>query len=224
MQASSLSRAIGAPQQRMVQVWDPLVRVFHWTLVIAFAVAYLSGEESLALHVWSGYAVGGLVALRILWGFFGPQHARFSDFVFGPFASLRYLVDLVRGRARRYLGHSPAGAAMVFLLLASLVALVGSGLQLYAIEDHAGPLAGLTTAAPGAAATSGEIAGDDDEAGGQMLGGEAGGDGIWGEVHETLANLVLVLVILHIAGVLLASFAHRENLARSMVTGTKRPE
>jgi cytochrome b len=207
----------------MVQVWDPLVRAFHWTLVIAFAVAYLSGEESLALHVWSGYAVGGLVALRILWGFIGPRHARFSDFAFGPIASWRYLIDLVRGRARRYLGHSPAGAAMVFLLLVTLVVLVGSGLQLYAVEENAGPLAGLTTAAPGAAATSGAIAGDDDEAGAQRQ-GDGGGDGIWGGVHETLANLVLALAILHLGGVLLASFVHRENLARAMVTGSKRSD
>ena len=138
--------AIRATQQPTVQVSDPLVRVFHWTLVIAFAVAYLSGKGSLALHVWSGYAVGGLVLLRIVWGFIGTPHARFANFVFGPFASLRYPADLVRGRARRYVGHRQAGAAMVFALLLTLVLLVGSGLQLYAIDENAGPLAGITTA------------------------------------------------------------------------------
>lgn len=224
MLSASTPTTTGATQSSTVQVWDPLVRFFHWTLVIAFTVAYLSGEESLALHVWSGYAIGGLIALRILWGFIGPQHARFSDFAFGPSASWRYLVDLVRGRARRYLGHSPAGAAMVFLLLVALMTLVGSGLQLYALEENAGPLAGLTTPAPGAAAVSGKVASDDDEANNRTLGGKAGGDGIWGEVHETLANLVLALVILHIGGVLLASFVHHENLARAMVTGSKRSE
>ncbi len=226
MQSSTVPGAVAATPQRMVQVWDPLVRVFHWTLVIAFTVAYLSGEELLALHVWSGYAVGGLIVLRILWGFIGPQHARFSDFAFGPFASLRYLGDLVRGRSRRYVGHSPAGAAMVFALLVMLVLLVGSGLQLYAVEDHAGPLAGLTTSAPGATMSAPVVGGDDDEAVAEP--GEAGTAGgaveWWEEAHEVLANLVLALVILHIVGVVLASFVHHENLARAMVTGSKRPE
>ena len=225
MQSSTAPDAIGATPQAMIQVWDPLVRVFHWTLVIAFAVAYLSGEESLALHVWSGYAVGGLIVLRILWGFIGPQHARFSDFAFGPFASLRYLVDLVRGRSRRYVGHSPAGAAMVFALLVTLVLLVVSGLQLYAVEDNAGPLAGLTTSAPGATMSAPVVGGDDDEAVAEAgAAGGAGGGEWWEEAHEVLANLVLALVILHIVGVMFASFVHHENLARAMVTGSKRPE
>ena len=211
-------------EERTVLVWDLVVRVFHWSLALSFAVAYLTEDGPLALHVWSGYLVGGLVLLRIVWGFAGPQHARFADFLFGPVAALRYLVDLVRGRARRYLGHSPAGAAMVFALLAVLAGVVGSGLQLYAIEEKAGPLAGITAAAslptPVASARA-----EDEEEGAEV--GEAAAEGAgdwWEETHELLANLALVLVVLHIAGVVVASLAHRENLARAMVTGYKRVE
>jgi cytochrome b len=87
-----------------VAVWDPVVRYGHWLLVAAIAVAYLSAEEESggpdALHVWGGYVVGLIVILRVLWGFIGPRRARFADFVCGPLTATRYLIDLLRGRAK----------------------------------------------------------------------------------------------------------------------------
>lgn len=200
----------------MVRVWDPLVRLFHWTLVIAFFTAYFTEDDALAVHVWAGYAVGGLVVFRVIWGFIGPKHARFTDFIFGPFKVLGYLVDLVRLHSRRYLGHSPAGGAMVIALLIGLAVTVWSGLELYAVEENAGPLAGVAVIAPAVADDREE---ERDEHGGRR---RDAGEEFWEDVHETLANLALLLVILHIGGVVLASVAHRENLARAMVTGKKR--
>ena len=87
-----------------VAVWDPIVRYGHWLLVAAFAVAYLSTEEESggpdALHVWGGYVVGLIVIERVLWGFIGPRRPRFADFVCGPLTATRYLIDLLRGRAK----------------------------------------------------------------------------------------------------------------------------
>ena len=89
------------PQPPMVKVWDLFVRIFHWSLVAAFAVAYVTEDEAMALHVWAGYLVGGLMLLRIVWGIVGPRYARFTDFVCGPLHAWRYLIDLFRFRARR---------------------------------------------------------------------------------------------------------------------------
>jgi hypothetical protein len=106
-----------------VHVWDRFVRVFHWTLAAAFFVAYFTEDELLAIHVWAGYLVGGLVALRVVWGFVGPRHARFADFVTTPVAAWRYVLALIALRSRRHLGHSPAGGMMVLALLAGLALL-----------------------------------------------------------------------------------------------------
>ena len=215
-----------------VPVWDRFVRVAHWALVVAFAVAYLTEDDALTVHVWAGYAVGAIVVLRIVWGFVGPQHARFSDFLYRPGVIAGYLGALVRLRGRRYLGHSPAGGAMVVLLLAGLLGTVGSGLWLYAVEDNRGPFAGIVTAASPSTAPavgyrdreeSGHDAGDEHDDGSERDGGhESRNADTLEEIHEVLANLTLILVFLHIGGVLLASFVHRENLPRAMITGTKR--
>jgi cytochrome b len=203
-----------ARTSREVQVWDPFVRVAHWTISAAFFVAYMTEDDALTVHVWAGYVVGGVVILRVLWGFVGPRHARFSDFVTGPVTALRYLWDLILGQAKRYAGHSPAGGAMVIALLACLAATVATGLVRYAEERSAGPLAPFyaQTALVGVPQSTEREAGEDE--------GRRRRSAI-GEVHEVLANVTLALVIFHVLGVFLASFVHHENLVRSMVTGSK---
>jgi cytochrome b len=213
-----------------IRIWDPLVRLSHWTIVAAFFIAYFSGDDLLSLHVWAGYVLGMIVLLRIVWGFVGPTHTRFSDFLYRPSEVVAYLRDLLSFRGKRYVGHSPAGGVMVVMLLAGLLATVGSGLVLYAIEENAGPLAGWITSQSesGAKIVQEQLNHDDDNDDGDEIedrenGGGAEGDGeLWEEAHDVLANLMLLLVILHVAGVLLASYVHRENLAKAMITGLKR--
>jgi cytochrome b len=212
-----------AKQVRRAAVWDPVVRYGHWFLVAAFATTYLSAEEEASgpdpLHVWGGYVVGIMVILRVLWGFIGSRHARFTDFVCGPVAAVRYLTDLVRGRARRYLGHSPAGGVMVLLLLLSLAATVATGLMAYG-EHGKGPLASGGTAIVLAAYA------DERGSGGRLAteirrnGDE--GESVLGELHGALANITVALVVLHMLGVGLASMVHRENLVLAMIHGRKR--
>jgi len=187
-------------KHKTVRVWDPLVRVFHWALVAAFLTAYLVEDDWLGLHVMAGYTVLGLVLFRLVWGVIGTRHARFTDFVRSPSAVRAYLKDIMAARARRYVGHNPAGGAMVIALLGSLVFTVVSGLALYGHGEFSGPLAGLLQGTPGWLGNALE------------------------ETHEFFANFTLLLVVLHVAGVVLASLQHGENLVRSMFTGRKQQE
>lgn len=109
-----------------VKVWDPFVRIFHWSLVVLFALAWVS-EDLQSLHQPVGYAIGGLVVLRIVWGFVGPTHARFSDFVRSPKTTLVYARDLLAGRAKHGRGHNPLAGMMVLALLVMLIATGASG-------------------------------------------------------------------------------------------------
>jgi cytochrome b len=202
-------------------VWDAFVRSFHWLLVAAFTVAFLS-EDAIGLHVWAGYIVGILVFLRVIWGFVGPKHTRFSDFACGPRTAVRYVRDLLTFRAARHLGHSPGGGLMVIALLFSLAATVGTGLVTYAAERQAGPLSGLF--APASPDAAGEVRSQNREGDRRRGRSRSGGD--LGEImeglHEFFANLTLALVIMHVCGVLWASLVHRENLILAMISGYKR--
>ncbi|WP_255553378.1 cytochrome b/b6 domain-containing protein [Maritimibacter sp. DP1N21-5] len=198
-----------------VRVWDPLVRVFHWGLVAAFATAWLTADELQPVHELAGYTVAALVAFRLVWGLVGSRYARFAQFLKGPGETLAYLGDMTRGRERRYLGHNPAGAAMVVALL---ITLSGTAFTGWLMEDEA-RLAMLPSMPAIVAPAWADDEGDDDE---RQYGARGEVEGPLKEVHETLANLMLLLAALHVGGVALASFRHHENLAGAMVTGDKR--
>ncbi|WP_018719266.1 cytochrome b/b6 domain-containing protein [Arhodomonas aquaeolei] len=208
----------GTPAAETVRVWDPLVRLFHWSLVVAFTVAYLSSEEESALHVYSGYVVLGLIVVRLIWGVVGSRHARFRDFVRPPGEVFAYLRGLASGQPRHYLGHNPAGGWMVIALLVSLFVVTLSGVVLDFAEGG-----GAMAAAGSGVAVIATARADEGEYGEYGEGGERGegGEEFWEEVHEASANVTLFLVFLHIAGVIVSSLLHRENLVRAMVTGRK---
>jgi cytochrome b len=189
--ANAMTADAGAPagaqaetSTRMARVWDLFVRAFHWSLVLSFAVAWVTAEDWSLLHYWAGYAAGGLIGLRLIWGLIGTRYARFAQFVRSPREVIAYLRDMAAGRERRYVGHNPAGGAMILALLVTMIA----------------------TSVTGWMSTL---------------------DRFWGrawveEGHEAVATLMLVLVLLHIGGVIVASLRHRENLPKAMWTGFKR--
>lgn len=172
------------PALSSVKVWDLPTRVFHWLLALSFAGAFVTSESERFrdVHVMFGYTVAGLIAFRLVWGLIGTRYARFSSFTFSRERLVDYLKSLLLLSPRHYLGHNPAGAVAIFLLIGLSLLVALSGFATY-----------------------------------QEIGGE------WlEELHEGTANLMLLVVGIHVLGVLVSSLMHRESLVRSMISGDKR--
>lgn len=180
-----------------VLVWDILVRVFHWSLVLLVLISFITEDDFLTIHSYAGYTILLLLGFRIIWGFIGTYYARFSSFITTPKKAFQYLKDEMAGDAKRYIGHNPAGAMMIFALLITLLLTAFTGMATIATEGK-GPLANTFIAS-----FSGELL---------------------GEIHVIFTSIILTLIILHIAGVIFSSFAEEENLVKAMITGRKRKE
>jgi len=186
-----------------VRAWDVPTRLFHWTLVVLIAGAWLTyefaedmGDETLVLHRANGLAILVLVVWRVLWGFAGSSTSRFAGFVRGPGAWLSYARGLAAGPSQRFLGHNPLGALMVIALL--LVVGVQAGFGLFAVDDNdlvGGPLYRLVDEAANKRATS---------------------------LHGFLFdNVLLPLIGIHVLANILYALVKREPLIRAMITGRK---
>jgi cytochrome b len=110
-----------------IKVWDAPVRLLHWALVATVAAAWLTRGETGSTHLYLGTSAAGIVAARVVWGFAGNRHARFSRFVRGPALTRAYARDVLRGRAARHVGHNPLGAWMMLGLLAAIALLLLTG-------------------------------------------------------------------------------------------------
>ncbi len=117
-----------------ILVWDVPVRVFHWLFALTFLGAYVTAESERwrLVHVTLGYTFAGLLAFRLLWGLIGTRHARFASFVRGPRAIARYLGSMLRGEPEHHVGHNPAGAFAIVVMLGLGALVAGSGWASYA--------------------------------------------------------------------------------------------
>jgi len=187
-----LSFSTPTATERPVKVWDFPTRIFHWSLAVLIAVAWVSSETDgnvFWIHVYSGTLLIGFIAFRVVWGVIGSRHALFSDFVHGPEQVTDYAKRLFAFRPPHMLGHNPLGGWMVMALLGVILLVVLTGMM--SSEDgYVGPLAHI-------------------------------GGGVLGEAHEGLANVLLALIFAHVVGVLVHGLISRENLPRAMVTGKK---
>ncbi len=188
-------RRDAAAERRLV--WDLPLRMFHWLLALSLVASWVSGRAGYdfrALHMWLGYWMLGLLVFRAAWGFVGPRHARFASFFPRPRRLLPYLRDTLRGTSRESVGHNPLGSLMVFAMLICVALQSVSGLFLFDDIFYSGPFH---------EAVSGRTA---DELNG---------------LHHSRADLLVVLVLVHVSAVLFYTLRKRQRLVRAMLTGKK---
>ncbi len=182
-------------RQEKVLVWDIPVRAFHWALVLLIGFSWLSGQmDWMTWHLYSGYAVLTLVLFRVIWGFIGSTHARFSDFIYGPRAVIAYIKTLPSRTAARFAGHNPLGGISVVLII--LCILVQTGTGLFANDD-------ILTEGPLYKHVSKDLS-----------------DWLT-TIHKYNINVLLTLIGVHVAAVLYYLFYKSENLIKPMFTGHK---
>ncbi|MEI6147354.1 MAG: cytochrome b/b6 domain-containing protein, partial [Methylococcales bacterium] len=203
--------------QKNLEVWDILIRIFHWSLVASFIIAYLTSTEKNEIHNYAGYTVLGLIIFRVVWGFWGSRHARFSNFVTSFSTVVRFVKSLFSKKPKRYMGHNPLGGWMVIAMLITLFMLCYSGIKLNALQGGGEPLA---LQMPSISLISSAYAKEDIE---QFLIREPDevGEDYWKEMHAQYFYLMLILIALHLAEVLVSSLLYKENFVKEMWTGKK---
>lgn len=195
--------------------WDPVVKITHWSIVIAILANALVTEEGSGAHIWVGYALAAILALRLLWGLIGPTEARFSAFPPSPRRALSHLRDIRVGKKEVHRSHNPLGALMVYAIWSMLGVIIASGISM------AGP---PSTAFLDRAERSGEVTpkvvverrDHDAEEAVEGAGSEESG---WQKVHETSVNLLYILIALHIAGVVFETRRSGREILLAMLPG-----
>ena len=184
-------------QKHPVKVWDFSIRLFHWSLVILIGFLWWSGTEGEEMdnHVLAGYSVLALISYRIIWGFLGSHHAKFINFVRSPIKTIKAIPEVISVRSdSHYVGHNPVGGWMVVLLILALMAQGITGLGTTDDIFIDGPLVAYL---------------DDD-----LI-------SLFSSLHHQIADLLVALVILHLAAVLYHDAIKRERLIKAMITGIK---
>lgn len=189
----------GPGELETIRLWDPLIRVFHWSLAVFVTASWLLGAFGpaiMTLHFYSGYVICSLLAVRIVWGFTGPRPARFVSFLAGPLSVARYAAHLKRREPSYWPGHNPMGGWSVVAMLILLIVQVATGL-ISDPEDYinVGPLAHLVDIDVSRTATA---------------------------IHEVNAWLLVALVAVHVAIVLYYRLWKGEDLIGPMIHGRKR--
>ncbi|MFN4018927.1 MAG: cytochrome b/b6 domain-containing protein [Erythrobacter sp.] len=204
--------------------WDPLVKITHWGIAaVVLWNALIVGEGS-AAHIYAGYVLAGLLALRLLWGVIGTRPARFSAFPPSPARALAHIRAIRAGEHERHVSHNPLGALMAYAIWGTVSVIVASGIAMAGAPPAIAPgttVAQLMDSEAGdheGAAETGEHGGEQDRD------GEEKGDGageVFEDVHEVAVNLLYVLILLHIGGVAFETARSGRRTILAMLPGGK---
>lgn len=223
-----MTNAITKPRR-----WDPIVKLTHWGVVTAVIANAIFTEEGSGWHIWAGYGLAGLLALRLLWGLIGPAEARFTAFPPSPGRAAAHVGEIRRGDLVHRRSHNPLGALMAYAIWTTLLVIVASGIAM------SGPPPADPAAVKGELGEADEVAlslpdpllqtlipparADEDE--GEEAGERAGeneSDEWLEEVHEIAVNLLYVLIALHLAGVVFETRRSGREVVGSMIPGGNR--
>jgi cytochrome b len=184
-----------AEEKRLV--WDLPLRAFHWlfaTTIVACYVTAKLGFDWMQWHFYLGYAAIGLLVFRVLWGFFGPRHARFGSFMHAPSAIWLYLKGMFNPGSAPSIGHNPVGGLMVILMLVLVAVQAGTGLFTTDAVVWAGP---YNPSVSGSTAS------------------------LLSTVHDWNFNFIIAAVVLHVAAILFYALYKKQNLVVPMLHGYK---
>jgi len=182
-------------RDQQIEVWDPSLRLFHWLLATAFFAAWWSEGRDMRVHMLAGTIIAGLLLYRFIWGFRGDHYARFASFWPSRTSMAEHVRSLLHLQPGDYIGHTPVGSLLIFVLLICLLLIVGTGMALSGLQMGIGIFAGLDA---GFATES-----------------------LIQDVHRWCLNVLLALVGIHLAGVAIESLLQRHNLVTAMITGKK---
>ncbi len=204
---SSMSHDVLAPRRVYLKVWDPLVRVGHWVMVLCFASLYFPSDK-FPLHAYAAYIIMATMLFRILWGFIGPHSVRFKTFLRGPVETLRYGRDSLLGQPRQTISHNPLGGWMILWLIISMLITGALGILLYSAGQELGPLGNRVPADWEAEVFVVSISQYTIPIGLKDL-------------HHWSGNIAASLVTLHIVGNLWTTALHQSQPVVGMITGVK---
>jgi len=179
--------------------WDPVVRFCHWSIVLLVVLQFATGQFGwldLEWHFWFGYALLVVLALRLIWGFFGPPSARFSASLHRPSVLIDYVRNFRNRKGTDYVAHNPLGAMSVFVLWFLLLAQAVTGLF-----------------------TSDDIMND-----GPLLAWFPDWESFGSRWHHLLKDGLLILVGLHVIAIVLYALIKKEYLIGAMVHGRREPK